>query len=71
MNIWIKVEIHNPNPHTGFDKERPEVQICNWDAGWWQLKELWKVVAKEKLKELTQMRNELSVSIRSRTRTLG
>ena len=54
-----------------FDKERPEVQICNWDAGWWQLKELWKVVAKEKLKELVQMRNELSASIRSRMRTLG
>ena len=55
----------------GFDKERPEIQICNWDAGWWQLKELWKVVAKEKLKELVQMRNELSVSIRSRMRLLG
>ena len=54
-----------------FDKERPEIQICNWDAGWWQLKELWKVVAKEKLKELVQMRNELSASIQSRMRTLG
>jgi hypothetical protein len=54
-----------------FDKERPEIQICNWDAGWWQLKELWKVVCKEQFKELVKLRNELSASLRSRIRTLG
>ena len=54
-----------------FDKARPEIQICNWDAGWWQLKELWKIVAKEKFKELVRLRNELSASLRSRIRLLG
>ena len=54
-----------------FDKRRPEVQICNWDAGWWQLKELWKATAKEKLKELVLLRNELRQSIQSRIRLLG
>jgi len=54
-----------------FDKKRPEVQICNWDAGWWQLRALWKEVAKDDLKELTTLRNELRESIRSRIRLLS
>jgi hypothetical protein len=54
-----------------FDVIRPEVQICNWDAGWWQLKELWKEVAKEEFKELQKLRVELQKSIQHRIRLLG
>jgi hypothetical protein len=53
-----------------FDKKQPKVQICNWDAGWWQLKILWKDVAKDDLKELSLLRNELRESIRGRIRLL-
>ena len=54
-----------------FDAQRPEVQICNWDAGWWQLKELWKVTAPKRLKELTWLRAKLQKSLRNRLRLLG
>ncbi|MDR2116045.1 MAG: hypothetical protein LBP87_06665 [Planctomycetaceae bacterium] len=54
-----------------FDKERPEIQICNWDAGWWQLKELWKSVDKSGFKELVKLRKELEHSIYSRSCELG
>jgi hypothetical protein len=54
-----------------FDVIRPEVQICNWDVGWWQLKELWKEVAKEEFKELQKLRAELQKSIQHRIRLLG
>jgi hypothetical protein len=54
-----------------FDQIRPEVQICNWDAGWWQLKELWKIVAKDKLEELIRLRKILKKSIQQRLRLLG
>jgi hypothetical protein len=54
-----------------FDKERPEIQICNWDAGWWQLKELWKSVDKSGFKELVKLRKELEDSIYLRSNELG
>ena len=54
-----------------FDIKRPEVQICNWDAGWWQLKELWKKVAAKEFKELTALREELRQSLQHRIRMLG
>jgi hypothetical protein len=54
-----------------FDKSRPEVQISNWDAGWWQLKELWKSVDKVGFKELLKLRKILENSIRSRSSELG
>ena len=54
-----------------FDKKHPKIQICNWDAGWWQLKELWRTVAKDDFKEFVKLRSELGDSIRSRIRLLG
>jgi hypothetical protein len=54
-----------------FDKEQPEIQINNWDAGWWQLKELWKSVDKSNFKELIKLRKFLETSIRARSNELG
>jgi hypothetical protein len=54
-----------------FDKERPELQIGNWDAGWWQLKELWKSVDKSGFKELTELRKVLKGSLYLRSGELG
>jgi hypothetical protein len=54
-----------------FDTKRPEIQIGNWDAGWWQLKELWKSVDKSGFKELLQVRKVLEDTIRSRSYELG
>ncbi|MDR1268038.1 MAG: hypothetical protein LBK82_00805 [Planctomycetaceae bacterium] len=54
-----------------FDKERPEIQINNWDAGWWQLKELWKATDKSGFKELVKLRKIVSESLRKVNLELG
>ncbi len=54
-----------------FDEMRPEVQILNWDAGWYQIKQLLKEFMPEELKEFNALFKALADKMRPSIYELG
>ena len=54
-----------------FNESHPEYQINNWDAGWYQLKQLFKTYMPDDLKAFRALHKQLGDKIRQRIYELG
>ena len=54
-----------------FNESHPEYQINNWDAGWYQIKELLKEFIPDELKAFRKLHKQLGDNIRQQVYELG
>ena len=56
---------------SSFNDDNPDIHIMCWDAGYYQLKQLWKQYYPDRLKEFRTLYKALSAKLRKQVYELG